>query len=925
MDLPPEEPYPAIDNASMETPHRGKNSIIENKVECKETIARVREILGSMKERRDLLSAAVAHSTTSSSKHGPLIRDGEDVLPYMLTRRTNPFSGQSSSESITQQISRSLQERQERLARILAGLDPDTGSQVTEEEKKEEEDRVERIETSARPIVSYQTNEQQLTPTRTEPTAVPPTGSVFRRFGRQKDVANMLKRPRISSNDHHKPPTLEEIREAFNSPTDTTMAETSSICTRSTATDAKSFRQSTHEEDPRQKRNSIAASIETDENKTGARSLQEQQQLLPSEAASSGIHRSADGDGAGVKKASSFDYSMVSSKTPCVRRVVFSFDAASQSQLGLSSSSLPSKIVPEASVDTRSILDSSSFHPTEDTPHTEHSEQQNLESIYTSLSSTSVSSPSLLRSSLDDSSSGLPETVTSCSLSRCTGVRLVYSFDDSKSSTAEARIKDKYSIRRTFSYDIRPPEMLQPPTCEDLKLPDRLNSTLADQQQYDPYPTEVIDGRPGTPFSPSSSDDDGEDDERALYIGNLYLGQNYPPNKTCSELDEPRSKGRILGLSVIVDDEKKQALLLEESSVSGSEDLSRRPLHFVSTGPKRPSSQASSITHSHLDDDDSVIISDASSLDLTNDTNTSGWISVSERELDGVFEDASLSPQPEILESDAYLLDSKEDDACKNLLAEPKTTEVRKTKHAESIPERVEKSSKPPTPPTLKTTKTAFGKGKIGESTKTKRVAFVGLEKPSSCTAAKRKCHYSSKTKKRILFVSEQVSDAQSQSNSSLYAIAISSGLDLDKELAEVRVKRSTAPPKFLRLNSDFRCGAKGSMYDIAQRSGFDLATPWEWKKKRKFLVARGGLFDLAARSGLTPERLRSRVSFTIETKPLSPSREDDATVLPEDVTDYECGATGSLFLAFESGGGDYVSKGSLYYLAARSGMSFRG
>jgi hypothetical protein len=186
-----------------------------------------------------------------------------------------------------------------------------------------------------------------------------------------------------------------------------------------------------------------------------------------------------------------------------------------------------------------------------------------------------------------------------------------------------------------------------------------------------------------------------------------------------------------------------------------------------------------------------------------------------------------------------------------------------------------------------------------------------------------------------LLLVTEEVADSMCGTNGGLYSILLASNSGAasnegtasgshggpSSTLPLSKPAKRSAGIQFLRLNPDFRCGAQGSTYDICIQSGFDVTTPWQWTKRRKYMPVKGGLYDMARESGLTKELMRSRAPLIIKTKPLCLCRQDDGEVMPEDVTDYECGATGNLYMAFESGGGDYVSMGSLYYLAARSGF----
>lgn len=176
------------------------------------------------------------------------------------------------------------------------------------------------------------------------------------------------------------------------------------------------------------------------------------------------------------------------------------------------------------------------------------------------------------------------------------------------------------------------------------------------------------------------------------------------------------------------------------------------------------------------------------------------------------------------------------------------------------------------------------------------------------------------------LIVSEQYADSICRSSGGLFNIAVASGMSLVKP-GKVHVKKSepTQPTGF-HLSSDFRCGTKGSLYEIALQSGYDLKSPWCWDKddnddEENFIAARGGMLYIAMASGLTKEMMKSRAPIVINTRPYS-QYSNDAVLLPEMLFDDDQGTIiNNRFVAFETSVGYYSCAGSHYYLAQLSGM----
>ena len=304
----------------------------------------------------------------------------------------------------------------------------------------------------------------------------------------------------------------------------------------------------------------------------------------------------------------------------------------------------------------------------------------------------------------------------------------------------------------------------------------------------------------------------------------------------------------------------------------------------------------------------SLIVSDDSSMDFTTDSNTSGWISdddlepsvpsiprVIHHDHDGDTSEFSGGVADSLLgDLDAMLDEPSLLGSCFSFLDDKEEPFNRET-----IPGEQSQPNEPD--PAQETRWVLVSKPKAPKTSSPQRVKW-NLPTPLADRPGRH----------QTIVLSEEEADEQCRVNRGLYAIALASGLQFEEPM-EIRIKPSRpSQPQGLRLSTDFRCGTQGSLYDIAIRSGFDLTQTWNWKKQKKFIPARGGLWHI---SGLNKKMLRSRKPLTVKAKPASLDKEDDATVLPEEITDYECGANGSLFLAFETACGDYTATGSLYYL----------
>jgi hypothetical protein len=164
------------------------------------------------------------------------------------------------------------------------------------------------------------------------------------------------------------------------------------------------------------------------------------------------------------------------------------------------------------------------------------------------------------------------------------------------------------------------------------------------------------------------------------------------------------------------------------------------------------------------------------------------------------------------------------------------------------------------------------------------------------------------------LLVPEEIADQLCQEHGGLYSMALRSGMAHKKpiQLKVVPVKRSDA---FLQLSADTNCGTQGSLYDICLKSGMKLDDDYEEGEalppsahgsRTDECASRGGLLDLAKRSCfpavLSPH---TRMPVHLVSKvPASESSLNDVSLMPsEDMTDSVCGATGGfLSLARNSG-----------------------
>lgn len=146
-----------------------------------------------------------------------------------------------------------------------------------------------------------------------------------------------------------------------------------------------------------------------------------------------------------------------------------------------------------------------------------------------------------------------------------------------------------------------------------------------------------------------------------------------------------------------------------------------------------------------------------------------------------------------------------------------------------------------------------------------------------------------------VLFTEERT--AERLCLGGLYGIALASGWD-ESESIQVHAVPETRP-RDMHESTDNRCGTRGSLYDLSVRSGakIQVLPPQQGRRNeiaRVKNLALGGLYNLAMRSGLDPEEFGSRKPVSVSVK-----QQDQLLgsldVMPESVSDRECGAWGSM------------------------------
>lgn len=198
------------------------------------------------------------------------------------------------------------------------------------------------------------------------------------------------------------------------------------------------------------------------------------------------------------------------------------------------------------------------------------------------------------------------------------------------------------------------------------------------------------------------------------------------------------------------------------------------------------------------------------------------------------------------------------------------------------------------------------------------------------------------------LFVVGRAADSLCFANGGHLSIAKDSGLVLNQTPAQIpltklKVTNPTSPQQqSVKLSTDFRCGTRGSLYDIALRSGLKSQEPLPLVKRKKvptettaprnaktgrgspkpvstplaacsavkeksndkvYIPARGGIYDTALHSGLTRQLLHSRTPFSVTTDHASQYMKHSyrGEIVPESISDRQCGSTGSMLSLLQS------------------------
>lgn len=828
-------------------------------------IARAREILGSLQVRREELLNTVRESRANRTTRTTNASEDTDTPRHAMALnrpKTAVFDG-TETQLLTAQMSKVLQERRDRLSRILAGLDPDGGNDECRETSPVESDASRSVDLGSLKA---------------------PGGWSF---AASPGDAKSPFRKRLDS-DHSsvftsQPPTLEEIREAFNTNTteESTSHETVVASHDFTAEDDETSIGSTGltaEQDagPETIPNTPSEKVEQHQQLSNRSDmdgdhddmLDESNEIAsPTSARSSETVDSAthtpSSNASSIRRAYSFEDTLVSARDEPSIRATLSFNSSfldSASRLKFKPRSL-------------------NLHRVATPPPIQ---SHNIESGTTKtpiMCFTSLQEPG---ASVTEEKNSLPPFRHDCAIQQ------------SGSGCSDPNVSTQL---KSF-----PPD-------DATKCNSPINFFPPDAANTETEPTSSQ-----SPVSTSSTLTSRED--RAHYLRALCDSSavkrpvpRYPvADGSLAYLDEEKRVNDMECTNGI----KRSNLLADKGDV---ENAAERRIRGSSCDDLSPSNS--------FIDDRSQLISEASSFDGTyDDTMTSGYLSFGtlERRSNTIYGDdwteTSILMPNKSIES---LEDG--DDSIDRLLPPP----------AQSTPvpsNPINKCQKGITHDS-DATKLASCLHKTTTTTSRKHPKPVAPKKVVFAPASTGHQNVSplSRKKPAFYFVEEEVADAQCHANGGLYAIALATGLNLESPpMNMLRIKPCHGMGnRNMRLNPDFRCGARGSLYDLCVQSGFDLTKPWDWRKKRPYMAVKGGLFDLALRSGLTMELLHSRGPLTIKTKPLSLCRQEEnenaEIVLPEDVSDYECGANGNLFLAFESAGGDYVSKGSLYYLATQSGM----
>ena len=365
----------------------------------------------------------------------------------------------------------------------------------------------------------------------------------------------------------------------------------------------------------------------------------------------------------------------------------------------------------------------------------------------------------------------------------------------------------------------------------------------------------------------------------------------------------------LSGPSVLEDDRRKLLESLRCDLQKQKRYNSRRPLIRIIPVPPAGSQHTRSSTDEE-EDDDSLVISDESSFECGSDdsSDTSGWASSSS--------DDDYEHQDDLSDIDAVLVRRQPGHRQRTTpLTSRRISYVGRRKHVVEVP------VVPVTLETAEVTSENVQQEGVEAAEPLIQKSDDGMPEP-------------------LLFVSRETANALCKANGGMYALAFSSSPGCLTAVPRLPVASSgssrPASATFLCLATDFRCGAYGSLYDLAVRSGCKvhepcspppeaapMATPSEVVTRGgRQVPCKGGHYEIALQSGLSKESLRSKRAYTVFTSSLPPRREE-AKVVPESVSDRRCGTTGTLHIAQHSGIEFAPVEKSLQYIGERTGLRF--
>lgn len=150
--------------------------------------------------------------------------------------------------------------------------------------------------------------------------------------------------------------------------------------------------------------------------------------------------------------------------------------------------------------------------------------------------------------------------------------------------------------------------------------------------------------------------------------------------------------------------------------------------------------------------------------------------------------------------------------------------------------------------------------------------------------------------KRKCLFVSRKISNMRCRANGGLFDLAKKTGIS-DSSTIYVTSLDMPRPPELTAINAEFACGAQGSLYDLALRSGCKIEQPPEPKrlklpplgggKRRWLLKTRGGHYHISVWTTISNAVLAARVGFSTN------SAKGLKSTIHEQRSDNHCGARG--------------------------------